>query len=528
MYRSQLGCNFSIKRKLVTQATQCKPVKNSVMKKEPIWELNSEASNFPQLANDIEVEVAIIGGGITGISTAQLLKEKGINVAVLEAHSVGKGTSGRSTGNLYTVCEYTLKELKQKYNLDVVRQVIESRKMALDHIETNIHSLQIDCDFKKQSMYIFDNDDSIDFDQEETIAKKVGLPYTPLNKQDFPFNYKRGIEYKEQAQFNALKYVQQMVKHIQGEGCMIYENSTVLKIDEKEDAIILKTEKGNVKARYIIHATHTPKGLQVQYHTTLGPYREYGIAARLKNDNYPEGIFWGYYDSKKYSIRSYKTTTHTYLICVGSMHKVGQAKNNQEHIDELIAFVKRYYNVAEITHAWGAQNYKPADLLPYIGVKSEGSKQYIATGFSADGLIYGVTAAMILVDQIAGEQNPYSELYKASRHQPLKAAEKFTKENLNVAAQMVKDLATGIGNEKDDIALGEGKIVQSGASKLAVYKDGVGNVTVLSALCPHMGCVVHWNNAENSWDCPCHGSRFSCTGEVIEGPAFHGLERKDS
>jgi len=499
------------------------------MDTKPIWIDKSLMIDFPQLNDDLQVDVAVIGAGITGITTAEQLKRRGLKVAVLESRAVGKGTSGQSTGNLYTVTEYPNYEIEEKYDLDTVKQVVQSRKVALEYITEKINQLNIDCDFREQSMYIFENDGSIDFEKEKIIAQKTGLPCSALKNGKVPFNFNEGIEYTNQAQFNPLLYVQHLAKSIHDETCSIYENSRVLEIDEKDEHIRLKTESATVTANRVVHATHTPMGLHIQYHTTLGPYREYGIGVKLRNHIYPEGIFWGHFENKKYSVRTYTIDGEPYLLCIGSMHKVGQAKDNKAHIQELETFVRNHFEVERITHQWGGQNYKSADLLPYIGQKSAGSNQYIATGFSTAGLIYGTLAGMLLADEISGTENPFSELYKASRHQPLKAANKFAKENLNVAAQMIKDFTFPGFDSKDlGVEMGEGKVMQVDGKKLAVYKDKVGKVTALSAICPHMGCTVHWNNAEESWDCPCHGSRFDISGSVIEGPAFHGLERTKS
>lgn len=497
------------------------------MKTMPLWNEISSETSFPQLKNDLEVDVAIIGGGITGVTTAQLLKRAGYKVAILESRKVGEGTSGQSTGNLYMVTEYPNYELAEKYDIETVNKILKSRRMALQFIKENIESHSISCDFKAQPMYIFENNGSIDIGKEMLAADNIGIPYLPLQKENFPFTFNEGITYLNQAQFNPLSYVRQMAKHIHDGNCEIYENSRVLKIEEKEEGTFLKTELATVNAKYIIHATHTPMGLQIPYHTTLGPYREYGIAVKLKNNNYPEGIFWGHYENKKFSVRTYILTNDPYLLCIGSMHKVGQAKNTKEHIAELETFVKQNFEVERITHQWGGQNYKPADLLPYIGQMNSNSNEYIATGFSTDGLVYGVLAGILLADEISGKENTYAELYKASRHQPLKAAKKFAKENINVAAQLIKDLPLpGLDTKAMEVAMGEGKIVQVDGKNLAIHKDNLGNLTALSAICPHMGCTVHWNTAEKTWDCPCHGSRFDTSGCVIEGPAFHGLEKK--
>jgi len=492
------------------------------------WERQAPTTAFPKLENDITVDVAIIGGGITGITAAQLLKEKGYKVAVLESLRIAKGSTGKSTGNLYTITEYSMAELEGKYSISEIKQIVESRRKGMDFIRGNVQEFQIDCNYKTQPMFIFENDDSIKMEKEYDLAAEIAIPYSELKPDPFPFSFKKGIKYEDQAQFNPYSYTKTIAENITGNGCDIYENSRVIDIDENESEITLKTKDATITANYIIHATHTPMGIELQYHTTLGPYREYGIAVTLKNSNYPEGIYWGHYNNQKYSIRSYFTKDETYLICVGSPFKVGQAKNNQAHIEDLITFVKQNFEVEKVTHRWGAQNYKPADLLPYIGEKSTGSKQYIATGFSADGLVYGVLAAMIICDEISDVNNPYSELYKASRHQPLKAAKKFAKENLNVAAQIIKDYTLiGLDKQALDLSLKDGKVMQVDGKMLAIYKDEVGTITALSAICPHMGCVVHWNNAEESWDCPCHGSRFNVCGDVIEGPAYKALEKKE-
>ena len=496
------------------------------MKTGPIWKTESSKTDFPQLTDDLNVDIAIIGGGITGITTAQLLKKKGYSIAVLESRRVGQGTSGQSTGNLYAVTEYPKADIEEKYDLKTLKEVVESRNTALDFIKNTIQQFNIDCDFHHRSMFIFENDGKVDIDKEIDLAKEIGIQFSPLQDNQFPFPFNKGIEYLDQAQFNPLRYVQQIAKHIHGGNCNIYENTRVIEIEEEAGYIELKTEQTTVRAKYVVHATHTPMGLQVPFHTNLGPYREYGIGIKLKGNQYPNGIYWGYFGNKKYSVRSYTIDNEPYLICVGNMHKVGQADNNHEQIRDLIDFVSNNFEVDHITHQWGGQNYKSADLLPYIGAKSKGSNQYIATGFSTDGLVYGVLAGKLIADEIMGTSNPYMELYKASRHQPLKAAKKFTKENLNVAAQLIKDMPLPGFDSKDiELKREEGKVVQVDGKKLAIYKDSVGSITALSAVCPHMGCIVNWNSAEHSWDCPCHGSRFNITGSVIEGPAFNGLDK---
>lgn len=481
--------------------------------------------DFFELKKDIEVEVAIIGGGITGITTAMLLKERGIDVAVFEAREVGKGTSSHSTGNLYAITDELLSPLESKYDMQVVKQVVEARRSAAGLIEHTINKLNIDCDYRKQPMYVFNTDDQKDVLKEEEIAENTGLFISGL-PHNFPVDHNNGFTIEGQAQFNPLLYIQGLANEIEGGNCNIYENTSVREIESKDDYYFLHTAAGKVKANYVVQATHTPKGVELQYHTVLGPYREYGIAAKLSNNDYPQGIYWGYFKGDKYSFRSYSREGESYLLCVGRPHKVGQAEDNQEHIRELITFAEAHFPVKEIIYKWGGQNYKPADLLPYIGRKTSGSNELIATGFSTDGLVYGTLSAMINADIITGRKNQWEDLFKASRHRPAKAAGQFAKENLDVASQLLKDwLLKGEDTELNSIAPGEAKVLVRDGKKLAVYRNSAGEFKAFSAICTHMGCVVNWNNAEKSWDCPCHGTRFDIEGEVLEGPAFDPLSQ---
>lgn len=490
-----------------------------------IWNAYGVTQDFFEQKKDIEVEVAIVGGGITGITTAMLLKEQGLEVAVFEAREVGKGTSSHSTGNLYAIIDELLSPIKTKYDIDKVRKVVEARKSAAGLIEQTIVKYNIDCDYKKQPLYLFSTDETKDILQEREIAKEVGLAISDLPR-DFPVEYKEGFSIQDQAQFNPLMYVQGLAGEIEGGNCNIYENTRVKDIESRGDHYLLHTTRALVKAKYVVQATHTPKGVELQYHTVLGPYREYGIAAKLEDGKYPEGIFWGYFNGDKFSFRSYIRNGESFLLCIGRPHKVGQATNNQNHIRELIAFAEERFPVKEIVYKWGGQNYKPADLLPYIGRKTSGSNELIATGFSTDGLVYGTLSAIINADIITGKENRWEELFKASRHNPGKSAAKFAMENIDVASQMLKDwLFKGEDAELSSINPGESRIIVRDKEKIAVHRTIGGELKAFSAVCTHMGCVVDWNNAEKSWDCPCHGTRFDVDGEVLEGPAYDPLPR---
>ena len=277
----------------------------------------------------------------------------------------------------------------------------------------------------------------------------------------------------------------------------------------------------------MVLATHSPKGIYgVQ--TAIYPYREYAVAAKLKpsEENIPEGIFWDTEAQFHHSLRSYKAEDGNYVLVVGGHHKVGQSDDYEIFYQKLEENARRFFDVEEVKYRWSAQHYKPADGLPYIG-ESINNGIYIATGFSTDGLTYGVMSAMILNDIFNDRENPWAKIYELKRFTPQKSAKEYIKGNINVMKQYL-DVFPG-QSEADafsDVKPGEGKVVEKGTAKFAVYKDETGNVECLSAFCTHLGCVVDWNSAEKSWDCPCHGSRFTTTGKVIEGPAYKPLDQK--
>lgn len=490
-----------------------------------IWNAHSEETSFKSLDQNIMVDVAIIGGGITGITTALLLKNSGLKVVVLEARKVGRGTSGHSTGNLYAITDQLLAPIKEKYDIEVLKKVVKARGDAFNLIAENVQKYNIDCDYKQQSMYVYEDIITNKIADELEIAREAGIAFNEISNLTVPGDFYRGMEFPGQATFNPLLYVQGLAKNVKGENCLIYENTEVREIHEEYNKVLLTTTSGTVIAQDVIHATHTPKGIEVQYHTVLGPYREYGIAVKLEDDVYPDGIFWGHHQKEKYSIRTYERNGEKFLLCIGKPHKVGQSDDNEEHIRKLIDFLGDRFRIKEVVYKWGGQHYKPADLLPYIGRKSYNSRQFVATGFSTDGLIYGTLSAQIIASELAGTKHLYSGLFEAARHSPIKAAKEFIKENANVAGEFVKGLFTAEMKEMEEVLPGQAKIIVKDNHKIAVHRSHDGVLTATSAICTHMGCQVHFNNAEETWDCPCHGSRFSTTGEVIEGPALKPLKQ---
>lgn len=492
-----------------------------------IWNHFSKTHDYPSLKENITTEVAIIGGGITGITAGKTLSEAGISSVVLESHTVGSGTTSHSTGNLYYTVDGHLSPLKSKYNTKKVKAVAASRAEALQQMRRWIEDLALDCDYKKVPWYLYSSDQrnkSI-VSKELKTGNQAKLSIKEADRNDIPFPMTEAATIAGQAQINPMSYVQELAATLKSGVCQIFEDTRVASIDRKDEEYHLQTSGGTVTAKNVIHATHTPKGIKF-VQTLLGPYREYGVACKVNGTSHPEGIYWGLYEQGTViSSRLYHKEEETFLIVVGKPHKVGHKKDNDEVISSLEDFARRHFNVQETVFRWGGQHYRPADLLPYIGPVRKGSNEFVATGFSTDGLVYGTLSAMIIADEISGQKNKWADLYDAARMQPVRSGPKFLKENLDVASQYIKDLAGPKESMLEELEPGEGQVVKKAGKRLAVYRNEEGELEALSAVCTHMGCNVHWNSAEKTWDCPCHGSRFSTDGTVIEGPALDPLQK---
>lgn len=494
-----------------------------------VWNAGGDAANFAALGTDRRVNTVVIGAGITGIMTAHLLAQAGQSVAVLEAKTVGSGTTGMSTGNLYALVDEYLHRLIDHWSLAQAQRVVQSRRAALDRIEANIIRYQLDCDFTRVPWVLYAVGGAArkcNIVQEEyEAARALGLPARLWGCMPFVFPVDRALVVPGQAQFNPLRYVRGLAAAIAqeyGARCTIHEHTPALAIDSELG--IVRTPRHTVYADRIVMATHTPKGVNI-LQTEVAPYREYTVAGPLATATWPRGIYWAV-EEAAYSTRSLRIADHDYLLTIGQKHKVGQQVDTNLAYAALQRHARRHYGVQRFDFQWSAQHYRSADGLPYIGRAAGARRTFIATGFANDGLVYGAVAAQVLSDEILGKANPYAALYSPRRFTPLKSAPSFLAENANATSYLLRDRWTN-GKVRDLAAIqpGEGRIVESDGRKLAVYRDESGALHAVSAVCTHLKGIVHWNSAERSWDCPCHGSRFDVTGQVIEGPTLMPLSQ---
>ncbi len=489
-----------------------------------VWRATAPQAGFPTLQEEITADVVIVGGGITGVTLALNLAEQGTSAVLLEARTVGFGSTGNSTGNLYETVSKGIHHIIDRWDSDTARAVATARRAAVEQIDQRVRKFDIPCAFRRCRLYRYatseNAQDSVEKEYQGSL--KVGLSVHLEKTLPAPLAPPSGpiLALDNQAQFHPQAYVRGLARQAASQGCRIYENSTV--IDADKDKRVVRTDKGKVTAREIVFATHSPKGVHLVQAEMIAN-REYGLAARIARNSFPSGIFWGT-GIERLSIRNVDVDDATFLVCVGEEHRTGQ-ENAKISLDRLESSAHAHFNVREVAFRWSAQNYSTADGLPYIGRDTTGC--FIATGFEADGLTYGTLAASLIADQIAGRDNVFAPLVKASRFSPLKGAKGIAEETASVVKSLIKDYVTHRETTQlSQLMPGKGAMVEFEDESLAAYRAPDGTLIAVSPVCTHMKCKVHWNSVETSWDCPCHGSRFAPNGSVIEGPAIEPLERR--
>lgn len=495
-----------------------------------LWKAVTNKDKVPHffpLKENMDVNVAIIGTGITGLTTAWHLAKHGKSVALVDANdTVGGVTTPYSTGNLYVATQSYYQNIIKKFDEKIAKIVASSRETAIKFIADIVQENNIHCHFSPRPWFVYADEKQINFLEKEVEAmKKIGLDINYVTEMPLPFKFKKAAAMQNQARLNPFQYGIALADILHKHGCHIYQKTQVNYVEEKKTRCILHTTHGKIHAEKVVVATHTPIGINpVQLFTA--PYRSYVVAAKLKDNHYPEGHFWDLSAPHHATCTHPITGDHPQCIMVaGNHHKTGQDKNAIANFSALKYFLNQHFDVADIIYEWSAQHYQAADDVPYIGLRHGSKNIYEATGYFADGLVYGTVAGLIIADAIVGNKNIWAEAYRVSRFKPLASASFVFKEQANVFVQYLKDFPTKSKTEKtfSEIEKGQGKVVEIDQEKYAIARDHNNKVHVVCAVCPHMKCIVNWNNAEQTWDCPCHGSRFEIDGKYIEGPATQDL-----
>jgi len=496
----------------------------------PLWDTLLNKASFPTLTTDLETDVCIIGAGITGITAGYLLAKEGKKVVVIDKNSVGGGESGATTAHLTYVLDDRYYELEELHHEETANLILKSHAEAIDTIESIAKKENIDCDFERINGYLFlgIEDEEKNLDKElETVHKLGHIEVTKGNSSDL-FTGKIGphLKFPNQAQFHPLKYLMGLSQCIVKNDGEIYENVFATDVEETENGVEVTLEDGKIiRAKSVIVATNTPFNDRLKMHTKQAPYRSYVIAVEIPKNVLEKALYWDTEDPYHY-VRFYSQAEREFLIIGGEDHKTGQRNNNLDPFQELLRWTQVKFPLidSKIKYQWSGQVLEPMDGVAFIGLNPGDKNTYIGTGYSGSGMTYGTIAGVLLTDLIIGKTNILAKLYDPAR-KDLHGAGDFLKENLNVAKQYVGALLPQ--GDKDDVkkpASETGCVVNEGLQKVAVYKNKAGKVCKYSAVCPHLGCIVKWNDQAKSFDCPCHGSRFDTEGKVLNGPAKKGLK----
>ncbi|NJD77365.1 MAG: FAD-dependent oxidoreductase [Candidatus Methanoperedens sp.] len=493
---------------------------------ESFWIATTPETEYPSLTENVSVDVAILGGGIAGITSALFLKKAGLNVAVIESQRIIKGVTGYTTAHITSAHNLIYDYLIDHFGKDGAQQYADANQEAIERIAQLVEEHNIDCDFRRTSEYIYaeSKEDVEKLGREFEAAKSLGLPVSYMDAAPLPFKTYGAIHYKNQAQFHPRKYLLSLAKLIPGNGSFIFENTRALDVEESEPHRI-KTDRGYLIAKNVIIATHFPFLNQGMFFARMEPYRSYVLGVRIA-DEVPEEMFDSSKDPSHY-IRTQPTPDGLLVIVGGEDHPTGHAANTVEHYERLEQFARNHFQIKSIDYHWSTQDNYSFDKVPFIGRFTPGSKHlYVATAFKGWGMTHGMVAATILSDLILGRSNPYQELYNPGRYKLLTTGGKLITQNIQIAETLLKGRLSR-PEKFSSINIREAKVVDVKGEEVAVYKDDKGNIHAVSPACTHMGCIVSWNSAEKSWDCPCHGSRFNFNGEVIHSPAVKNLERKE-
>jgi glycine/D-amino acid oxidase-like deaminating enzyme/nitrite reductase/ring-hydroxylating ferredoxin subunit len=499
-----------------------------------VWMATGDVPGGEPLGADARVDVCVVGAGIAGLTVGYLLAREGRKVLLLDDGPVAGGETARTTAHLVNALDDRYYELERLHGTHGARLAAESHTAAVDLIEEIVEAEKIDCDFERLDGYLCvgPGQSTEQLGEELRAAHRAGLTeVTYVERVPFDgYDFGAALRFPYQGQFHILKYMTGLAEAFKRRGGRLHTRTHADKIEGGDEARVNTSGGFTVTSGAVVVATNTPVNDVISIHTKQAPYRTYVVGARVPVGSVPRMLLWDTEDPYHYvRLQTLQddagTATHDVLIVGGEDHKTGQAEDFEERFRRLEKWTReRFPSVESFEYHWSGQVMEPVDGLAFIGRNpSDAANVFIATGDSGNGMTHGTIAGRLLTDLILGRDNAWATLYDPARIS-LRAGAEFARENLNVAAQYADHLTGGEVESSEEIAPGAGAILRRGLKKVAVRRDESGGVREFSAVCPHLGCVVGWNDEEKSWDCPCHGSRFAGDdGHVINGPAIEGL-----
>ncbi|MDF2985065.1 MAG: dependent oxidoreductase [Eubacterium sp.] len=494
---------------------------------ESYWIATTPTTNYPALSENIKTDILIVGGGITGLTNAYLLKKEGFDVVVIDSGRITMSTSSHTTAKITSLHDLKYSSLIKQIGTDGAKKYGEINETAITMIEDVIKENNISCDFSRQPNYVYTREDNYlqKIEDEVKNAEALGLPATFETSLELPYSVKGAVCFHNQAQFHPRKYLLELANAFVRNGGHIFENTTAIDIHEDRECKTSTRNGFSILSAKVIIASHFPfydgGGF---FSARMYAERSYSLAVKA-NIKISGGMYISYEDPTR-SIRTQPLEEDDQLLIIGGEHhKTGKDNDEKEHYKNLIKFAEDNFKALEIPYRWSAQDYTAMNEIPFIGhITANKLNIFLAAAYQKWGMTTSAVSAMIIKDILAKGKSEAEEIFKPSRFTPVDSAKNFIKENLDVVESLI---AGKLDPLPEDISLepGEGRALMYDGKKAGAYKDMEGNIFIVDTTCKHLGCEVRWNSAEKSWDCPCHASRYSIDGTVLEGPALKPLDR---
>jgi glycine/D-amino acid oxidase-like deaminating enzyme/nitrite reductase/ring-hydroxylating ferredoxin subunit len=484
------------------------------------WAETAPLPHAPTLEQDLAADVVIVGGGITGLTLAALCAESGRSVALLERGRLGSGTTGRTTAHVTAALDLDYKTLVSRFGEERARGVIDSVVRSIDEIERRCGG---GCGFRRLPGFRFSESarDVSALEEEAAFARRLGLEAELVTEAPLPFACAAALRLEAQAAFHPLAYLGALADAARRAGAQLFEESPVTEV---QDGGVAVAHGPRVTAANVVDATHTPVGIVASIQTRITAWTSYVIAARLERP-LAHALFWDCDDPYHY-VRTVDAAGALILVG-GEDHRTGSEVDPHARFAALESWTRLRFPVAGFEARWSHEFFEPADGLPYIGALPGSRTRLVAAGYSGTGMTFGTVAALALHERITAGESALERLYTPSRLAPLASAAPVVEENVRIGWRFLADRLSR-GGALDDLAPDEGRVLRIDGEQLAVYRDVRGDLHFLSPRCTHMGCIVGWNDAEKTWDCPCHGGRFHRTGKVFYGPPTADLEHEEA
>lgn len=493
-----------------------------------LWMADSPAIDRPPLSGEQRCEVLVVGGGIAGLSCAFEAARLGRSVILVDRDQPGRGMTARTTAHLASESDDWTHILLERQGEDQARLNYESQVAAINRIEAVCRDEGIAADFQRVDGFLVPAraEDQSDLDSEYDACRAIGMPveWTEEAPLALPGGC-RALRFADQGRFNPLKYCAGLARSIERLGGKIYGGTAYMSHDEDSDVVRVEFENGSVVAAdAVMFATNSPVNATVAVHTKQVPMRTYAIAGKVARGAVADALVWDTLEAYHY-VRLQPGADHDWLIVGGEDHRSGTCDDGAQRFANLEAWAKdRFPAMGDVEYRWSGQVMEPADFLPYSGLTPGSKRTYLHSGDSGMGMTNAVAGSLNFAALLDGGKAHFAELFSPSRKPADRTSlGEYMKGQAGAAANLAEYVTPGEVDSIDEIAPGEGAVVRRGLAKLAVYRGEDGQLVERSAVCTHVGCIIHWNGTEKCWDCPCHGSQFKTTGEVINGPAVSPL-----